>query len=152
MSAERFTLDANILVYAVDERDTAKHEAAIAIVEAAIRLDCPLALQAIAEFYVVSTGKLRLGARDAAARARQLMTSFEIFSHSPGTVRTAMDEAAAGRFSFWDSMLLASAAEAGCTLVLSEDMKDGARFGAITIVNPFASGRLSVRVRELLAL
>ena len=52
MSAERFTLDTNILVYAVDAREGYKRELAIRIIEAAGGLDCPLALQAVGEFYV----------------------------------------------------------------------------------------------------
>jgi len=50
MSAERFTLDTDILVYAVDSRGGSKREVATRIIEAAIGLDCPLALQAVGEF------------------------------------------------------------------------------------------------------
>lgn len=151
MSAERFTLDTNILVYAVDARAGAKRELAAKIVAAAARCDCPLALQAIGEFFVAATRKLKLPAKDAATRARQLMLGFETFAHSQNAVRAAMEEAATGRFSFWDALLLAAAAESGCTSVLSEDMADGARFGATNVVHPFASGGLSSRAQALLA-
>ncbi|MBK4734511.1 PIN domain-containing protein [Noviherbaspirillum pedocola] len=41
----------------------------------------------------------------------------------------------------YDSMLLAAALEAGCSLFLSEDMQDGQAIeGTLTIRNPFASG------------
>ncbi len=50
MSAERFTLDANILVYAVDAREGRKRELATRIIEAAAGLNCPLALQVVGEF------------------------------------------------------------------------------------------------------
>jgi predicted nucleic acid-binding protein len=39
----------------------------------------------------------------------------------------------------WDAIILATAAEAGCRVLLSEDMQDGFTWGGVTIVNPFAS-------------
>lgn len=150
MSAERFTLDTNILVYSVDRRDRRKHEIALDILKAALVRDCPLALQAIGEFYVAATSKVKLPAKDARGRALQLMKSFDIFAHSANAVRTAFDESSAGRFSFWDSVLLASAAEAGCAVILSEDMRNGARLGSIAVCNPFATHGLSPAARDVL--
>ena len=50
-------------------------------------------------------------------------------------------------------MLVATAAEAGCTLVLTEDMADGAVLVGAQIHNPFAaSNRLTDLTRELLDL
>ncbi|HEY2446757.1 MAG TPA: PIN domain-containing protein [Rhizomicrobium sp.] len=150
MSGERFTLDTNILVYGVDARDLRKHELALDILRAAVGLDCPLALQAIGEFYVAATGKVKLRAKDARTRALQLMRSFDTFAHSANAVRAGLEESAAGRFSFWDSVLLASAAEAGCSIILSEDMRDGARLGSIVVANPFAGSGLSAAARDVL--
>jgi predicted nucleic acid-binding protein len=136
MSAERFTLDTNILVYSIDAREAAKRETAARVVEKAVRLDCPLKLEA----------------KDAARRAELLIASFETFAHSKTAVQAAMNEASKGRFSFWDGLLLASAAEAGCTHILSEDLTDGARFGSVIVVNPFAGNDISGPAKDLLAL
>jgi len=152
MSAERFTLDTNILIYAVDGRDGRKREVAARIVEAAAALDCPLALQVVGEFYAAATAKLKLGARDAAGRAAQLAAGFDTFPSSLQAVRAALAEAPRGRFSYWDGVLLASAAEAGCTTILSEDMADGARFGSIVVTNPFRHGDLAPAAKALLGL
>jgi predicted nucleic acid-binding protein len=152
MSGERFTLDSNILVYSIDAREAAKRETAARVVEKAVRLDCPLALQAVGEFYVAATTKLRLEAKDAARYAELLIVSFETFAHSKTAVQAAMNEASKGRFSFWDGLLLASAAEAGCTHILSEGMADGARFGSVVIVNPFSGKGISAPAKDLLAI
>ncbi len=41
-------------------------------------------------------------------------------------------------FSFWDSLIIASALEAGVTLLYSEDMQDGILVaGTLEIINPF---------------
>lgn len=152
MSVERFTLDTNILVYAVDVREGCKREFATRIIEAAIGLDCPLALQAVGEFYAAATGKLKLGAKDAAARAAQLIAGFDTFGYSVYAVRAALEEAPKGRFSYWDGVLLASAAEVGCTTIFSEDMADGARFGSIAIANPFRHDGLTPHAKAVLGL
>jgi len=152
MSAERFTLDTNILVYAVDAREARKRELAMRIIAAAVGLDCPLALQVVGEFYSAATAKLKLGAKDAALRAAQLITGFDTFGYSVHAVRAALDEAPKARFSYWDGLLLASAAEAGCTTIFSEDMADGARFGSIAVANPFRRDGLGPRARSVLGL
>ena len=152
MSAERFTLDTNILVYAVDVREGRKRELATHIIEAAVGLDCPLALQVVGEFYAAATAKLKLDARDAAARVARLIAGFDTFGYSVHAVRAALEEAPKGRFSYWDGVLLASAAEASCTTIFSEDMADGARFGSIAVANPFKRDWLAPHAKAVLGL
>jgi hypothetical protein len=38
----------------------------------------------------------------------------------------------------WDAIILAAASEAGCRVLLSEDMQEGFTWGGVTIINPFA--------------
>jgi predicted nucleic acid-binding protein len=150
MSGERFTLDTDILVYSVDARDPRKQDLALDIIRASVVRDCPLALQAIGEFHAAATAKLKLRPDDARMRSLQLLESFETFAHSANAVRAALGQAGKGRFSFWDAVLLASAAEAGCSVILSEDMHDGARFGSIAICNPFGKTGISPSARAIL--
>src|SRR5215472_2511886 len=152
MSAERFTLDTDILVTAIDARAGERRALAQSIIERAVARDCPLALQAIGEFTVAAVSRLKLEPKDAARRAQQLIASFETFAHSQSALRAATDEATKGRFSFWDGVLLASAAEAGCTIILSGDMTDGTRFGSIVVANPFARDGASAVAKALLGL
>jgi len=138
------TLDTNIFVYAVDARDAAKHRIAIDVMTAAAgRVPSMLGLQVIGEFYVAATQKMRLRPNDIRDRVRDLLVTFRIFPHTPGALAQAADLAATGRYAFWDAVLLASADEAGCTVMLSEDMADGTRLGNIVVCNPFGSAGLS---------
>ena len=41
-------------------------------------------------------------------------------------------------FSFYDSLIVASALEAGCDILLTEDLQTGRRIAGLTIVDPFA--------------
>jgi hypothetical protein len=54
------------------------------------------------------------------------------------------------RASYWDALLVATAAEAGCTLVLTEDMANGAMLGGVTVHHPFAGDNLTQLTQELL--
>ena len=68
-------------------------------------------------------------------------------------MRTAGGGAVAGRASYWDALLVATAAEAGCRLILTEDLADGTTLGGVAIHNPFAAaGGLTARTRALLGL
>ena len=77
MSVERFTLDTNILIYSMDAREGAKRELAAAIVQAAVRLDCPLALQAIGLAWgwqsLTQTAPLNAPAFDPSYQYRQII-------------------------------------------------------------------------------
>ena len=146
------TLDANVLVYAVDAREPLKQRLAIEIIAAAADVPTRLGLQAIGEFFVASIRKVGTGVDVAHRRVRYLLDTFEVFTHTGTAVERAAAESAMGRLSYWDAVLLASAEEAGCMAMLSEDMADGGKFGALTVHNPFRPGGISDAARTLLQL
>ena len=150
MSAERFTLDTNILVYFHDFTDPAKQSLSTSIVKSAVALDCVLTLQSIGECFVSVRRVLASSSTDAARRARMFVANFPIVEPSQQALKAALSAAEAEKFAFWDALLLATAAEAGCTICLSEDMKDGAKLGSITVRNPFDRNTLSKAAQALL--
>jgi predicted nucleic acid-binding protein len=155
MSAEatRFTLDTNLLVYSVDNKAGRRHELAIEIVDRATECDCWLTLQAISEFYFASTRKGIIPPAEAAAQAADWSSAFPCAAASASAVRTALGDAAAGRASYWDALLVATAAEVGCTVILTENLADGAALAGVEIHNPFAAdGGLTERTARLLDL
>jgi predicted nucleic acid-binding protein len=149
----RFTLDTSILIYSVDTRDAARHKVAIAIMDKTVDADCVLTLQSLSEFYSVVTRKRIMPAGRAADLVRQWLSLFAAVPVSASAIRTALDHAATRRASYWDALLVATASQAGCNLVLTEDMADGSLLGGVRIHNPFApSGGLTERARALLGL
>jgi len=150
---ERFTLDTNLLVYAIDSAAGARHDAAGQIIQHAVRLDCWLTLQAVSEFYAAVTRKGIVQPPDAAAQAADWLDLFPCTAASEAAARTALADAAVGRASYWDALLVATASEAGCRVILTEDLVDGADLGGVRIRNPFsASGELTEHARGLLGL
>jgi predicted nucleic acid-binding protein len=149
----RFTLDSNLLVYSVDLDAGARHEAAFSIVDKAPDADCWLTLQSLSEFYAAVTRKRIMPPVAAAAQVEDWLAFFRSVAVTASAIRTALANAVAGRASYWDALLVATAAESGCTLILTEDMADGRRLGAVEIHNPFTrSGGLTARTRRLLEL
>ena len=51
----------------------------------------------------------------------------------------AMDLAADHQLGLWDALILSAAADAGCRLLLSEDLQDGFTWSGVTVTNPFGS-------------
>ncbi len=51
----------------------------------------------------------------------------------------ALELATVHKLQFWDAMILNTGAEAGCSLLLLEDMQAGFKWRGTTVVDPFAT-------------
>jgi predicted nucleic acid-binding protein len=151
MSAEPFTLDTIILVYSVDQDAGHRHEIAKLILRRAMLLPCYLTLQAISEFYAAATRNGKMPTADAARVATDMMAVFQTVPASAAAIRAALATASAGRASYWDALLIATAGDAGCTTILTEDMADGSTLHGVQILNPFAGDRLASAAELLLS-
>ena len=100
-SGTRLTLDSNILVYSVDDRDGRRHDLATQIVDRAIDVDCWLTLQAASEFYWAVARKRIMPAEHAATLVRHWLDLFPTIPVSADAIRAALPYAAAGRASYW---------------------------------------------------
>jgi predicted nucleic acid-binding protein len=150
MSAERYSIDTNILVYSVDRREGEKHLRALDIVDRSVDLDCVLTAQSLAEFVVVATRRRMLSKPHAIAQARDWGLLFPVATASALALDAAFTAFEAGRFGLWDALLLATAREAGCAIVPSEDMQDGAALDGITVRDPLRGSELPDDLRPLL--
>ena len=152
MTAERFGLDTNVLVYLVDGRDPVRQARAREVVERAVLTGrCILSVQNLGEFFVVAVCKGLATPAAAQQAVDDLTVAFTIASPTAADARGAVTAAVAGRFAYWDALLLATLERAGCTTLLSEDMGDGAALGGIDVRNPFAGDRLPDEVDRLLS-
>jgi predicted nucleic acid-binding protein len=53
-------------------------------------------------------------------------------------VLDAIDNSLRWRLSFWDAMLVTAANKTGASVLWSEDLNPGQRYGGVTVQNPFA--------------
>ena len=133
----RFTLDANILIYAVNVDMPEKHQIAAGLMETATRKDCLLTLQAIGEFFYACRRKGLASMDEVIAITRVWQQIFTIVPADQETFNEAVEYVRDHKISFWDAMLWVTAKQAGCACVLSEDMQHGRRIGGVEIINPF---------------
>lgn len=135
----RFTLDTNILVYAVDRDAGERHLRSRDLVGRAARRDCVLTVQSLAEFFHATTRKNLLEPARARGFVRSWRAVFEVTAADDSALVDAIDAVEEHGLSFWDAMLWAASRQAGCAVILSEDMQHGRRLGGVAFVNPFAA-------------
>ena len=135
----KFTLDSNILVYAVDSNSGDQHRVAAGLIARAAQCDCILTLQCLAEFFNVATRKAGLSIANAEVVVNRWRAVFPVYPAGESALVEAIDTVKRHSLSFWDAMLWATARQARCRLLLTEDMHDGQTIGGVTFVNPFLS-------------
>lgn len=138
----RIALDTNILVYNVGivrHADDIPKTAAVRALFRGLRgrSDVIVPVQALGELYRVLTraGEARPDARAVVLGSTDGLTVAD--STSSGFL-SAMDLATDHKLQIWDALILNTAAEAGCAMLLSEDMGEGFTWRGTTIVNPLA--------------
>ncbi|MFC7738716.1 PIN domain-containing protein [Roseomonas sp. GCM10028921] len=135
----RTAFDTNLLAYAEGVNGTERKGAALAIVRGVPAADVILPLQALGELFVVLTRKAKWSAVQARLAVQGWEAAYAVAPTTPTVLAEAMQLATDHRFALWDAIMLAVAAQAGCTLLLSEDMQDGFLWRGVTIRDPFAS-------------
>jgi len=140
MSA-RFFLDTNVFVYTFDASAPAKRDAAVALVERALaERSGVVSTQVVQEFLNVATRKFQVPLKpaDCVRYLDEILSPLcEVFP-SMDLYRRALGIQAETGFGFYDALIVAAAANAGCDVLYSEDMQDGRRVAGVTICNPFA--------------
>lgn len=97
-----------------------------------------LSSQVLQEFYVNVTGKLKpgLGIREARMEVRDL-TAWRPVLIDMNLVDLAWGIQDRYGFSFWDSLIVAAAKEAGCAYLLTEDLQHDQDLDGVRVLNPF---------------
>lgn len=141
MSGERWFFDTNILVYLFDANAADKQTAARRLWERACRDAVPvLSTQVLQEFLVTVTKAVNQGLPMASAReaALEFAAMAEVATATVPLIVAATQRVEASGFSFWDALIVDSAIECGASILWTEDLQDGQRFGELAVVNPFA--------------
>jgi len=136
MSVRSF-FDANVLIYADDQALPAKQSRAVdLVVEHRRSRTGVLSLQVLQEYFVTITRKLQVEAA-LARRKVELLAEFDVATPDVSDVLAAIDLHRLHGFTFWDSLILQSARQAGCKVLYTEDMQDKREIDGVRIVNPF---------------
>jgi predicted nucleic acid-binding protein len=131
-------VDSNVIVYMLDSDDLRKRNIASSLVQRAVReRDACISYQVVQE---VLNRAIRGGASIDRARTlltRVLMPLWRVMP-SEGLHERGLGIHERYGYSFYDSLIIGAALEAGCTRLYSEDMQHGQLIESITIQDPFA--------------
>jgi predicted nucleic acid-binding protein len=147
----RVALDTNILAYAEGLNGIPNRQAAIDLLQKLPQEVLVIPVQALGELFNVLVRKAGRSPHAARAAILSWQDSFSVAETSTKVMIVAADLASQHQLGIWDSVILATAAEAGCRLLLSEDLQDGFTSAGVTVANPFAASLhplLAVMVRE----
>jgi predicted nucleic acid-binding protein len=132
------TLDANVLVYAIDATAGRRHEQASAIVERWLLCqEGVVILQTMAEFYAVATRKLGTPPTVARSFLEGLRAVLAVHVVDERDLDRVMLTEGEHGLSFWDALLWATCDRVGIRYLLTEDFQDRRVIGRVTYLNPF---------------
>jgi predicted nucleic acid-binding protein len=133
-------IDTNVFVYLFDETNDHKRITAEQLVRTALETrHARISHQVVQETLNVVTRKLPspMTAEDAQRFLEQVLVPLWQIMPSPALYRRGLDLQSRYGFSFYDALIVASALEAGCTRLYSEDMQHGQHIEGLIIENPF---------------
>jgi predicted nucleic acid-binding protein len=136
--ADKFFVDTNILIYAHDTSAGLKHARARHLIEKLWDTgECVLSTQVLQELCVNLRRKVaKPPLVDDLRHLIQDYLSWEIVVNGPQSVIQALDIEVRYKVSYWDALVIQAAETSGATVLYSEDLSDGQRYGAVQVVNP----------------
>ncbi|MDE0203859.1 MAG: PIN domain-containing protein [Rhodospirillaceae bacterium] len=139
MSVERCFVDTNVLIYLFDNDSPSKQARAQALLDEE-RDRIVLSTQVLGEFYVNVARKLEQPLpQDAAARAVEDFSRFDVQSVTAELVLAAVSRSRSSLLSYWDSLIVETARNAGAKILFTEDLQHGQEIDGLRIVNPFVN-------------
>jgi predicted nucleic acid-binding protein len=137
----RVALDTNVLAYAEGVNGPAMKESATDLVRRLPARSAVLPAQTLGELFNVLVRKAGRSPANAQTAILTWMDAFPVVDTSREAIIAATDLATNHRLGIWDAVILAASAQAGCRLLLSEDLQDGFTWSGLTVTNPFSSSQ-----------
>ena len=133
MMANSAAADTNVLIYLHDKFDTRKRRIAENVLADAPKISS----QVISEYINVTRKLLDLPKPAILTQCAALLENCEIIPVYRTTLIAAAKLMEKHGFQIFDSIIVAAAMEANCSVLYSEDMQHGFTINNMTIINPF---------------
>jgi len=137
---DRCFLDTNIFIYSIDRRDAVKELKATELIRDSLSsLRGIVSFQVVQEFFNVAPKRLVASMSIEAAQLyleRVFLPLLRVHS-SAALYRDALALQSRYQLSWYDSLIVCAALQAGCTILFSEDLQHNQTFGKVRVVNPF---------------
>ena len=134
------TVDSNVPIYAWDVREPTRAAIARDLLSRLMQVETFLTQQVIGEFCNVTLRKRLLTAARIDDQVSDWKRTFHIVPTRATQLLEAVYLAERRRKQFWDMVLVQVAADAGASVLFSEDIGDGETIAGVRIINPFDPG------------
>ena len=137
MSVENF-LDTNVFIYLLDETDAQKRRRSEDLVQRSLEdgSGC-ISFQVVQETINIAVRKIGVTHERARLLLEDVLTPLWSINPTRSLYQSGLGVQARYGFSFYDSLIVAAALEAGCTRLYTEDLQHSQRIERLTILNPF---------------
>ncbi|HVO64328.1 MAG TPA: PIN domain-containing protein [Terriglobales bacterium] len=142
----RLALDTNVLAYAEGVNGASMKKVALDLVRKLPASGTLLPVQVLGELFNLLVRKAGRPASKARSAILSWRDAFPLIETSEAAILSAVELATDHQLGIWDAVILSAAGEAGCRLLLSEDLQEGFTWKGVTVTNPFAPSK-----HELLA-
>ncbi len=134
---DRIFIDTNVLIYAYSETEPGKKDITLTVLESH---HIVISIQVINEFIWTMNRKYGIDFEQLQALSDRFWQKFEVALLRKFSIDKALSIAKQYMFSYWDSLIIASALENECETLYTEDMQDGQMIDdKLRILNPFAA-------------
>lgn len=137
----KVALDTNVLVYAEGANGEDMKAAALDLIEGLPDGSVLLPVQTLGELFNVLLGKAKRPVASVRSAILGWCDAYPVIETSPSVLMNAADLATDHMLGIWDAVVLSASAEAGCRLLLSEDLHEGFTWQGVTVTNPFGRAR-----------
>ncbi len=134
-------VDTNVLAYAEGVNGSTNKQAARTLLERLPKESTLLPVQTLGELFHVLVRKAGFSRSAAQAATLSWGDAFPLIETSSDILMAAAGLTAERQLNIWDAVIVAAAADAGCRLLLSEDLPDGFTWSGVTVANPFSPAR-----------
>lgn len=132
---QKVFLDTNLLIYAHTNLDTPKQHKIQSIISTEQTI---ISTQVFKEAANVLFKKFNFAWQDIQQVLLEMEQNNEVYTNTTTTIQSSCQIANRYGFSFYDSLIIASALEVGCSVLYSEDLQHGQVFDKeMTVKNPF---------------
>jgi len=134
---DKVFIDTNILIYAYSTTELNKRNITFTILES---YSIVISVQVINEFIWIMNRKFNINYDKLEVLVDRFWEKFEVSLINKFSIEKALKIAQDYKYSYWDSLIIASALENECSILFTEDMQDGQVIeGRLRIKNPYVS-------------
>lgn len=139
MNDDKVFVDTNVIVYAYDKDADKKHKIAASIMKDLWHSGLGIiSTQVLQEFFVTLTNKIPKPLKVSVVRETvKRLSRWDVVLIDVDTIIRATEIQERYKYSFWDSLIIASAIGSGAKAIFSEDLADGQTIQGVIIKNPF---------------